>query len=89
MNSLLFDEIVQRPKRGFLLPFDPWIRGALQRFCEERLSPERLGARGIFRPDQLQALWQAFLAGHLEVSWSRLWVLVVLEEWLACNDVSA
>jgi asparagine synthase (glutamine-hydrolysing) len=65
------------------------MRGALRRFCEERLSPERLGARGIFRPDQVQALWQAFLASSQEVSWSRLWILIVLEEWLARNDVSA
>jgi asparagine synthase (glutamine-hydrolysing) len=57
------------------------------RFCEERLSPERLGARGILQPDQVQKLWQAFLAGRREVSWSRLWILVVLEEWLQRHDV--
>jgi asparagine synthase (glutamine-hydrolysing) len=89
MNSLLFDEIVQRPKRGFLRTFDLWMRDVLRRFCEERLSLERLGARGILQPDQVQKLWKAFLAKRREVSWSRLWVLVVLEEWLARNDVSA
>jgi hypothetical protein len=61
----------------------------LRRFCAERLSRERLGAWGIFQPDQVQKLWHAFLAGRREVSWSRLWVLVVLEEWLTRNDVSA
>ena len=89
MNSLLFDEIVQRHKRGFLRSFDLWMRGALWQFCEERLSRERLGACGLLQPDQVQELLQAFLAGRREVSWSRLWVLVVLEEWLACNDVRA
>ena len=88
LDGLLPDEIVHRPKQGFTLPFELWMHGALRRFCEERLSPERLGARGIFRPGQVQELWQAFLAGRRDVSWSRLWVLVVLEEWLACNDVS-
>ena len=67
----------------FYTSFLLWRQG------EERLSPERLGVRGIFRPAQVQELWQAFLAGHREVSWSRLWILVVLEEWLARNDVSA
>jgi asparagine synthase (glutamine-hydrolysing) len=89
LEGLLPDEIVYRPKQGFTLPFELWMRGALRRFCEERLSPERLGAWGFFQPDQVQELWQAFLAGRREVSWSRLWVLVVLEEWLAHNDVSA
>jgi asparagine synthase (glutamine-hydrolysing) len=88
LDGLLPDEIIHRPKQGFTLPFELWMRGALRRFCEERISRERLGARGIFRPDQVQALWRAFLAGRQEVSWSRLWVLVVLEEWLARNNVS-
>jgi asparagine synthase (glutamine-hydrolysing) len=87
LDGLLPDEIVQRPKQGFTLPFALWMRGALMRFCEERLSPERLGARGILQPDQVQKLWQAFLAGRREVSWSRLWILVVLEEWLQRHDV--
>ena len=89
LDGLLPDEIVHRPKQGFTLPFELWMRGALRRFCEKRLSPERLGARGIFQPDQVQELWHAFLAGRREVSWSRLWILVVLEEWLECNDVNA
>jgi asparagine synthase (glutamine-hydrolysing) len=88
LGGLLPDEIVHRSKQGFTLPFALWMRGALRRFCEERLSLERLGARGIFRPGQVQEFWRAFLAGRREVSWSRLWILVVLEEWLARNDVS-
>jgi len=67
----------------FYTSFLLWRQG------EERLSPERLGARGIFRPEQVQEMWGAFLAGRREVSWSRLWILVVLEEWLARHDVSA
>ncbi len=89
LDGLLPNEVVHRPKQGFTLPFEVWMRGALRQFCETRLSPERLGSRGIFRSAQVQALWDAFLAGRREVSWSRLWILVVLEEWLTRNDVSA
>lgn len=48
LGGLLPDALVQRPKRGFTLPFDPWMRDGLRRFCEERLSPERIGSRGVF-----------------------------------------
>ncbi len=78
-------EIVRRPKQGFVLPFAVWMRGALRPFCEKRLK--RLGERGIFRPDALQALWDAFLAGKRSVTWSRLWALVVLEEWMERQEV--
>jgi asparagine synthase (glutamine-hydrolysing) len=88
LKGLLPDEIVKRPKRGFTLPFDPWMRGGLRAFCEERLSAERIGSRGFFRPERVQELWQSFLAGRADVSWSRLWVLVVLEDWLERNGVA-
>ena len=88
LNGLLPDEIVNRPKKGFTLPFDPWMRGGLRAFCEERLSPERIGSRGFFRPERVQQLWQSFLAGRSNVSWSRLWILVVLEDWLEQSGVA-
>jgi hypothetical protein len=52
-----------------------------------RLGPGRLGGRGIFRPEELRRLWQAFLDQSPVVSWSRLWVLIALEEWLERNAV--
>ena len=85
LDGLLPKEVIRRPKQGFTLPFDLWMRGALRQFCEERLDRERISSRAIFRPDQVQALWRRFLAGRRDVSWSRLWILVVLEEWLERN----
>src|SRR5262249_24437175 len=84
LAGLLPSEIVHRPKQGFTLPFELWMRGALRHFCEERLSRERLGARGIFRPDEVQGLWHAFLARRRVVSCARAWHLVCVvggREW--------
>jgi asparagine synthase (glutamine-hydrolysing) len=87
LGKLLPPEIVHRPKRGFTLPFDVWLRGELRPYCEARLAPDRIAARGLFRPAQVTRLWQRFLARRADVSWSRLWVLVVLEEWLERNQI--
>jgi asparagine synthase (glutamine-hydrolysing) len=81
LGGLLPDEVVRRPKQGFVLPLAPWMRGALRGFCQERLQPGRTEARGLFRPDAVQRLWRAFLNGRDRL-WSRIWTLVVLEEWL-------
>jgi asparagine synthase (glutamine-hydrolysing) len=85
LNGLLPDSIVHRPKQGFSLPFDVWLRDHLRRFCEERLGPQGLGGREIFQPDAVRALWTGFLRRRPGATWSRVWVLVVLEEWLARN----
>ena len=82
LGGLLPDSIVRRPKQGFTLPFDPWMRGPLRAFCEERLGERGLAGRGLMRPDEVQRLWQAFLDGSSSVSWSRLWTLVTLDAWL-------
>jgi asparagine synthase (glutamine-hydrolysing) len=87
LHGLLPDEVVHRKKQGFTLPFDPWLRGQLREYCEERLAPDRLGGRGIFQSAQLQRLWHSFLDGNAGVSWSRIWVLVVLEDWLERNSI--
>jgi asparagine synthase (glutamine-hydrolysing) len=85
LSGLMPEGIVNRPKQGFTLPFDLWMRDRLRPFCEERLGPRGLAGREIFQPDAVQALWAAFLDGRRDASWSRLWVLVVLEEWLERN----
>ncbi len=78
--------VTHRPKQGFTLPFAAWMRDDLKGFCESRLSPERLGGRGIFQPQQLQTMWDNFVEHRPQTSWSRVWILVVLEEWLERNE---
>ncbi len=87
LGKLLPPEIVHRPKRGFTLPFDVWMRGELRAYCETRLAPDRIGARRIFQSAQVTRLWQRFLERRPDVSWSRLWVLVTLEEWLERHQI--
>lgn len=87
LGKLLPPEIIHRPKLGFTLPFDVWMRGEMRAYCETRLAPDRIGARGIFRPKEVTRLWQRFLERRADVSWSRLWVLVTLEEWLERHQI--
>lgn len=87
LGNLLPADVVHRQKQGFTLPFADWMRGDLRKFCEDRLAPQRIAGRGIFDAREVGRLWKSFLDGSPEVSWSRLWVLVVLEEWLEQNAV--
>jgi len=82
LDGLLPDSIVHRPKQGFTLPFDPWMRGQLRPFCEAHLGADSVIGKGIVRIGQAERLWKSFLAGGRDVSWSRIWVLVVLDAWL-------
>lgn len=85
LAGLLPEPVVRRPKRGFVLPFDSWLRGPLADFGERRLR--RLGERGLFRPGTVDRVWCSFRAGGHDVSWSRIWTLIALDHWLDQHDL--
>lgn len=85
LGDLLPKEVVHRPKMGFTLPWELWMRAELRPFCEERLT--RLGQRPEFRQEGVQALWQAFLRCDRRTNWSRIWNLVVLQDWLERHGI--
>jgi asparagine synthase (glutamine-hydrolysing) len=88
LSGLLPDTIVRKPKQGFTLPFDPWMRGPLRAFCDERLGERGLAGREFLSPAEIRRMWQSFLDEGRDVSWSRLWALVVLDTWLERNPLS-
>ena len=85
LGDLLPREIVDRPKMGFTLPWEHWMKTALRSFCEARLTA--LGKRSEFNEQGVQALWQRFLGGDKRITWSRVWYLVVLADWIERNGI--
>lgn len=77
------DEIVHRKKKGFVLPWENWMRHELKEFCEARI--EDLIQREILNADLLRKKWSAFLSGSKGVRWSELWHIIVLSAWLENN----
>ncbi|MFN3875829.1 MAG: asparagine synthetase B family protein, partial [Flavobacteriales bacterium] len=86
LGDLLPPQIVNRPKMGFTLPWELWMRNELRAFCAERIA--LLGQRPEFRPGAVEGLWQRFLEGDRRVNWSRLWSLAVLGDWLRRNGIA-
>ena len=85
LGDLLPDEIVNRPKMGFTLPWKIWMKTDLKSFCEHHLKS--LGKRAEFNDAQIDSLWKGFLNDDQKLSWSRLWPLVVLGHWLEKNGI--
>ncbi len=84
----VLSSVARQPKRGFVLPFDPWMRGDLREFCEHHLGRSGLAGRPVLRPQAVQSVWHSFLNREGE-TWSRPWALVVLNAWLESCGVTA
>lgn len=80
MGDLLPPEIVHRPKMGFTLPWEQWLRSELYTFCDERL--EALCERDLLNADYIRLMWRRFNNNSHEILASHIWMFVVLEHWL-------
>lgn len=86
VSDLIPPSFFDRPKMGFVLPFDGWMRHELRDFCAQHLN--NLADRAEFEGAAIRDLWQAFLDRKKGVSWSRLWTLVALGHWLEKNQLA-
>jgi len=83
LDPALFD----RPKSGFVLPFDRWIRRGLQDVMNQTLRDPQLIAPTGLEPCAVEKLWQAFLDGAPGMYWSRIWSVYVFVRWCHRNRV--
>jgi len=85
LGDLLPSEIVNRPKMGFTFPWKEWMKGELKDFCFQKIIS--LSKRNLFNEKGVLKLWSDFLSDNPKVTWSRIWYLVVLENWLQENKI--
>lgn len=72
--------LFERPKMGFGVPIDRWLRGPLRAWAEELLDERRLADAGYFNPAPIRAAWQAHLAGEQSLQYA-LWGILMFEAW--------
>ena len=89
MRGFLPDEVLDKTKHGFGLPFGVWMRTheGLRRLAEESLAS--LATRGYFQADFLRDAIRLHREGHASFYGELVWILTVLELWLQRNAPDA
>jgi asparagine synthase (glutamine-hydrolysing) len=76
------EEMIRRPKEGFLMPITSWVLGHLQPWVRETLSPERLRVHGLFDPAHVGRLIDRLREpGADYVAVNRVLVLAIFQQW--------
>ena len=81
-------ELMERPKMGFGVPIDEWLRGPLREWAEDLLGGKRLREEAFFDPDPIRKKWNEHLSGARNWQY-HLWDILMFQAWLDVEKAGA
>jgi asparagine synthase (glutamine-hydrolysing) len=73
--------LTDRPKTGFAMPLDAWLRGPLRPWAESLLDRRRLRDEGFLDATVVHTHWMTHLSGRKNLS-DQLWNVLMFQAWL-------
>ncbi|TDR76715.1 asparagine synthase (glutamine-hydrolyzing) [Paludibacterium purpuratum] len=73
--------LVERPKMGFSVPVDDWLRHSLHDWADNYLAADRLNAEGYLESKTVRQTWQQHRTGTINAG-GQIWTLLMFQTWL-------
>ena len=80
LNEFIPSDLIERPKMGFSIPLDSWLRGPLKNWASSLLSKKNLQKFDFFNSQSIQEVWQ----NHLDMkkrNENLIWSLLMFIQW--------
>ncbi|MFC5190244.1 asparagine synthase (glutamine-hydrolyzing) [Algoriphagus aquatilis] len=73
-------ELLDRPKMGFSIPLERWLKVGFYDYMDYYFSPEKLKTHGLFNVSQIIRIKDQFLKGH-DYLLGKVWTILVFQMW--------
>jgi asparagine synthase (glutamine-hydrolysing) len=73
-------ELIDRPKQGFAVPLDDWLRGRLRDWAESLLAEKQLADGELLDPAPIRVAWLDHSTGRRQLG-TRLWAVLMFQAW--------
>ena len=81
LNKYLPQELIKRPKQGFALPIDTWLRTSLREWAENLLDDKKLEENLYFDPKAVKEIWKDHLIERRNWQYP-IWNILMLQSWI-------
>ena len=73
--------LIEKPKRGFGIPIEYWLKNNLKDWAEYLINEDRLNKEGLFKTKKIRLMWNDFLLGKNKCHY-QLWNILMFQAWL-------
>ncbi|MDP1771324.1 MAG: asparagine synthase (glutamine-hydrolyzing) [Methylobacter sp.] len=80
VRGLIPDEVIDRPKEGFVLPIDNWLLNEMRPLAEELLASDRLALHGLFQGSAVEKIMTEHYSRSVNHG-PRIWNLMMFQRW--------
>ncbi|MFH1913875.1 MAG: asparagine synthase (glutamine-hydrolyzing) [Pseudomonadota bacterium] len=81
LNGLVPRPLIDRPKAGFDMPIDTWLRHELRDWAESLISENRLRSEGMLNPKTVRGIWDDHIHDRVSRPYA-LWGILMFQAWL-------
>lgn len=81
MYRYLPKDLMDRPKMGFSVPLEDWLKGPLRDWAEAQLDTSRLKREGYFDPIAVRKMWDDHISGKKRAHFP-LWGILMFQSWV-------